>query len=113
MVRRSRLVCSDAAPIVSEPRHHYLLTYDISEPKIWRQAYKLLLAWGHRIQYSVFRVRATNREIEELRCRLVEILESTDRLMIARLCNNCTRKISLDGPPIQPFELDTPSHFLQ
>ena len=98
---------------MAEPKHHYLLTYDITEPKKWRQVYKLLLAWGHRVQYSVFRVRASERAIEELRCKLVKIIDVDDRLMIARLCNSCTQHITLDGPPIQPFELDTPSHFLQ
>jgi CRISPR-associated protein Cas2 len=39
---------------MAEPRHWYLVCYDIRCPKRWRKAYKLIEGYGDRLQYSIF-----------------------------------------------------------
>lgn len=91
-----------------EPRHWHLVMYDVSEPKSLKRVHKLLCAWGQPVQYSVFRVRATDREFERLRFEISRIVDSTDRVLWARLCNGCAGRIQAHGKSLAPFELDTP-----
>lgn len=91
-----------------EPRHWYLFMYDVVEPKRLRAVHKTLTEWGKPVQYSVFRVRCTARELERLRFELSRILESEDRLMVVRLCDNCASRVTVHGEAIASFELDTP-----
>lgn len=91
-----------------EPRHWYLFLYDVTEPKRLRAIHKTLTEWGKPVQFSVFRVRCTKRELERLRFVLSEILNSADRLMVVKLCNNCASRVTVHGQPLAAFELDTP-----
>ena len=75
-----------------EPRHWHLILYDISDDKALRKVHKLMTAWGKPVQYSVFRVRSTQRELERLRFELSKLMEPTDRLLIARLCPSCAAR---------------------
>jgi len=80
-----------------EPRHWHLVVYDVSEPKILRKVHKTLTAWGKPVQYSVFRVRGTARELERLRFELSLLIASTDRLMVIRLCPGCAGRVTVQG----------------
>jgi CRISPR-associated protein Cas2 len=91
-----------------EPRHWYLFLYDVTEPKRLRTVHKTLTSWGKPVQYSVFRVRCTRRELERLRFELAQTLTDEDRLMVARLCDGCASRVTVHGEPLAAFELDTP-----
>lgn len=91
-----------------EPRHWYLFVYDVTDPKRLRDVHKTLTQWGKPVQYSLFRVRCTARELERLRFELAEIITQDDRLMVVRLCENCASRVSVSGEALASFELDTP-----
>ncbi|MCA9694971.1 MAG: CRISPR-associated endonuclease Cas2 [Myxococcales bacterium] len=91
-----------------EPRHWYLILYDVSDRKALRQVHKTLKAWGESVQYSVFRVRCTNRELEQLRFELVQIMGDEDRLMVVRLCPNCASRVTIKGESLIGFEPEPP-----
>jgi CRISPR-associated protein Cas2 len=92
-----------------EPRHLYLLAYDVSDPKRLRKVHKTLTAWGKPVQYSVFRVRSSSRELERLRFELTKLLEPDDRLLVIRLCEGCASRVSVRGKDLAPFETDVPA----
>jgi CRISPR-associated protein Cas2 len=91
-----------------EPRHLYLLAYDVTDPKRLRKAHKTLTAWGAPVQYSVFRVRCTTRELERLRFELVKILDADDRLLVVRLCAGCASRVAVRGKDLAPFDTEVP-----
>ncbi len=91
-----------------EPRHWNLILYDVSDPKTLRRVHKALTAWGKPVQYSVFRVRGTGREIARLRFELTGLLSKDDRLTVVRLCDGCASRVSSSGSPLAPFEMETP-----
>lgn len=92
-----------------EPRHLYLLAYDVMEPKRLRKVHKTMTAWGKPVQYSVFRVRCTGRELARLRFELSKILDADDRLMVIRLCAGCASRVSVRGKDLEPFETEVPA----
>lgn len=55
-------------------RQTYVVTYDISEAKRLRRVHRILLGYGERLQYSVFRCELSDREVVELRGRLSEVI---------------------------------------
>ena len=91
-----------------EAKNWYLLFYDIFDDTRLRQVHKVLSAWGHAVQYSVFRVRGTAREVERLRFELTEVMVSDDRLMVVRLCPHCAKTVSVRGKELSPFCVDQP-----
>ena len=93
-----------------EPRHLHLLAYDVSDPKRLRKVHKTLTAWGKPVQYSVFRVRATGRELERLRFELARLLEPDDRLLVVRLCNGCANRVAVRGKDLEPFETEAAAY---
>ncbi len=44
----------------------YFVTYDISDSKPWRKAFRLLKGFGHQMQLSVFQCRLTARRRSEM-----------------------------------------------
>lgn len=67
-------------------RHHerlYIVTYDIADPKRWRQIFKVMEAYGDWLQLSVFQCRLTARRRAALAMRLDrEIKPSEDHILI-------------------------------
>lgn len=94
---------------MAEPRHWLLVIYDVRDPKRLRRTHKTMKAWGVALQYSVFRVRGTQREIERMRFELAQILEPEDALMIARLCDSCSRRVSIRGRALPGLGEEVPS----
>ncbi len=72
----------------------YIITYDVREPKRLRKVGKHLKGYGERLQYSVFRCRLTERELERLRWELVKIMDDEDNLLIIGLCAKCGTKVA-------------------
>lgn len=92
---------------MAENRHDYLICYDIRDPKRWRQAHKVLKGYGESLQYSIFRVRLTPRDREQLRLHLETILTQEDSLLIVGLCNRCVeRAIACNRPEVWTTQRD-------
>ena len=91
-----------------EPRHWHLVVYDVSEPKALRKVHKVLSAWGKPVQYSVFRVRGTARELARLRFELTGLIAAEDRLMMIRLCSDCATRVTVQGKELAPLDLEPP-----
>lgn len=95
-----------------EPRHWHLILYDMSDDKARSKVHGMLVAWGHAVQYSVFRVRGTLREMERLQAELAKLFEPGDRLLVVRLCDGCAARAHLHGDAIEPWALDVPDAFI-
>ncbi len=70
-----------------------LVCYDVRDPKRYRKLYKVMRGIGRRVQYSVFRSRLDDREVEQLRWKLAKILDPVDRLLIVDLCPTCAARV--------------------
>ena len=84
---------------MAESKNDYLICYDIRDPKRWRKAYKLLKGYGEPLQFSIFRCRLSQRDREQLRWKLEEVLAQEDSLLIAGLCNRCVERIEACNRP--------------
>jgi CRISPR-associated protein Cas2 len=91
-----------------EPRHWHLVVYDVSDPKTLRKVHKTLTAWGKPVQYSVFRVRGTPRELARLRFELAGLIAPDDRLMVIRLCPDCAARVTVQGKDLASLDPDPP-----
>ena len=70
-------------------RHWYLFSYDIRDPKRWRQVYKIVTGYGERLQYSLFRCHLTRAQMEHARHELEKAMEEEDDLLVIRLSSRC------------------------
>jgi CRISPR-associated protein Cas2 len=77
---------------LSAEKRWRLICYDVREPKRYRELYKVMKGVGRRIQYSVFRSRLDDREVEHLRWKLAKILDPADRLLVVDLCPTCASR---------------------
>ncbi len=77
---------------MSAEKRWRLICYDVRDPKRYRSLYKVMRGVGRRIQYSVFRSRLDDREIEQLRWKLAKILDPVDRLLVVDLCPSCASR---------------------
>ena len=77
---------------MSADKRWRLICYDVRDPKRYRELYKVMKGIGRRIQYSVFRSRLDDREIEQLRWKLAKILDPVDRLLVVDLCPTCASR---------------------
>ena len=85
-------------------RHWYLFSYDIRDPKRWRQVYKVVTGYGERLQYSLFRCHLTQAQMEQARHELEKTMEEEDDLLVIRLSPRCqiverTERRSWAEPP--------------
>jgi CRISPR-associated protein Cas2 len=78
---------------MSADKRWRLLCYDIREPKRYRKAFKILRGAGHSVQYSIFRARLDDREMEKLRWQLAEVMAPEDALLVLDLCPRCASKV--------------------
>lgn len=67
----------------------YVVCYDVREPRRLRAVAKHMKGYGERVQYSVFRCRLSEREVERLRWELAQKMKTEDRVLIVRLCPHC------------------------
>jgi CRISPR-associated protein Cas2 len=83
-----------------------LICYDVRDPKRYRKLYKVMRGIGRRVQYSVFRARLDDREVEQVRWELAKILDPVDRLLVVDLCPTCASRVisrnHVDGWTEQP-----------
>jgi CRISPR-associated protein Cas2 len=70
-----------------------LVAYDIREPARWRKVYKIVRGAGEPLQYSLFRCRLDNQDVERLRWELAKVLGPEDSLLIVDLCPTCASNV--------------------
>lgn len=59
----------------------YLVCFDIEDDKIRRKIGDKLLAYGHRVQYSVFEIAITqDSQLKQLKAQLNALLEQADTI---------------------------------
>lgn len=67
-------------------RNRYFVSYDITEDRRRTRVYKLMLAFGDRVQYSVFSCDLNARELVELRAAVEELVQhSEDQVLVVNL----------------------------
>lgn len=70
-----------------------LVCYDIRDDKRYRKVFKLLRGIGRSVQYSIFRCRLDDREIERLRWELAQLMAPEDALLVIDLCPSCASHV--------------------
>jgi len=76
---------------------HWLVLYDICDPKRLRQVEKLVSQYGTRIQKSVFEFAGGDDSIDALQRRLKLIIKEDDFVAIVPLCETDWQKIEKYG----------------
>jgi CRISPR-associated protein Cas2 len=77
---------------MSADKRWRLVCYDIRTPARWRKVYKIIRGRGTRVQYSVFRCRLDQREVEHLRWELSKVMAPEDALLIVDLPDLCSQR---------------------
>ena len=70
-----------------------LICYDIREPARWRRVYRIVRGAGTHVQYSIFRCRLDDRELEKLRWELSKVMAPEDALLVVDLCPRCAGNV--------------------
>ena len=70
-----------------------IVCYDVRDPARWRKVYKTVRGAGTHVQYSVFRCRLDDREVERLRWELAKVMSPQDALLIMDLCPRCAKQV--------------------
>ena len=79
--------------MAADDRRWRLVCYDIRDPERYRKVYKIVTGHGRRLQYSLFRCRLDDAEVEKLRWRLAQVIDPTDSLLIIDLCPSCAARV--------------------
>jgi CRISPR-associated protein Cas2 len=82
---------------MAESKLWYLIAYDIRDAKRLYRVAKHLNGYGNRLQYSVFRCRLSERQLERLQWELAKLLAREDDLLIIGLCGSCARRAQKKG----------------
>jgi len=76
----------------------YIISYDIPNDRRRTKVAKLLLGFGHRVQYSVFECYLDKKHILLLRTRLLNLVkEEEDNVRIYDLCDGCEHRVEAIG----------------
>lgn len=93
---------------MAEPRHWHLFMYDVSDDKRRTKVHKVLSSWGEPLQFSIFSVRCTARELERVRVELTRCMEDEDRLAVVRLCDGCASRVTIQGDALMTLGDELP-----
>lgn len=63
-------------------RHLYIVSYDISDPKRWRQVYRTMRGYGEHLQLSVFQCDLTPIQRVKMEGELNEIIHHEEDQVI-------------------------------
>lgn len=83
----------------------YLVTYDIADPKRWRDVFKTMKGYGRWLQLSVFQCRLTARRRAEMAGDLEDLIKpSEDHVLIVDvgLADRVRPRVESLGRPYQP-----------
>lgn len=76
----------------------YFISYDIANQKRLRKVAKTLENFGIRIQFSFFECEMQKEQLDELKARLLEIIDKKeDSLLIYPICEDCAAKTTAVG----------------
>ena len=79
--------------------HWNLVTYDVRDDARRRRASRILEGHGDRVQFSVFRLHCTPRQLLRVQWELARVLDSQDHLLIIPVPDAVARRIqTLVGP---------------
>lgn len=79
-------------------RRHYLVTYDICDPKRLRRVFKTMKGFGAHLQLSVFQCDLPDIDLVRMKAALMEIIDNgEDQVLIIDLG-------STDNNPIKRIE---------
>ena len=78
---------------MGENKNWHLVCYDVREDGRWRKLYKMLHGYGQRIQFSIFRCKLTERQVQKLYWEAMKILEKEDDFLVIPVCNRCASRI--------------------
>lgn len=92
---------------MGEPKRWYVVAYDVRDPARWRKVYKVLRGFGVRVQYSVFRCKLSERQLEHLRWELEKRLEREDSLLVIGLCEGCAARVAVRNG-VEAWESEDP-----
>jgi CRISPR-associated protein Cas2 len=76
---------------------HWLILYDICDPKRLQSVGKIVSRYGDRIQKSIFEANANDSVINALQQRLEEIADKNDFIAIIPLCESDWQKAEKYG----------------
>ena len=79
----------------SPDRKFYVISYDVPEDRRRSKIHKLLTGYGTWVQYSVFECFLTDKELVQLKGKLVNAAE--DKVRIYSLCQPCLTKVEAIG----------------
>lgn len=79
-----------------------LVSYDISSDKRRRHVDRTLLAYGTRVQKSVFEALLSRTEYEKMSTQLDELIDhKVDSIRVYVLCESCRTKLKILGQGIE------------
>lgn len=90
---------------------HWLVIYDIRDPKRLQRVAKTMTDYGIRVQKSVFEMECGRKKIDELRRRVRRIIEEEDYVVYFNLCEPDWQKREKYGKgryeeePDEPFKI--------
>lgn len=67
-------------------RQHYLISYDIANPKRLRYVARIMEGYGYRVQFSVFQCPLDDLRLEQLKADIIPVINSDeDQVLIVCL----------------------------
>lgn len=97
---------------MAETRYLYLFMYDIQDDTTRSRVHGVLRRWGEPLQYSIFQVHCTTRELARIQFELSRHLQDGYRLTTIRLCRSCAARVSHQGDLVLPPTASTPTHHI-
>jgi CRISPR-associated protein Cas2 len=87
-------------------RKHYLVSYDIADPKRLRQVARIMEGYGYRVQFSVFQCPLDDLRLEQLKADVGPVVHSDeDQVLIVCLgpdTEQAFRRFDSLGKPYRP-----------
>ena len=77
----------------------YFVSYDITSDKVRGKLFKFLKNYGIPVQKSVFELRKSSKEIEEIKKEINKKfkLSETDSIRFYKVCRECMKKVIVQG----------------
>jgi CRISPR-associated protein Cas2 len=82
-------------------KFHWLISYDVRDAKRLRKVAKFLEGYGERLQYSLFTVYVTDRDLQKMKWEITKILDKEDSILYFKFCKNCEVKIKALNPEVK------------
>lgn len=77
---------------------YLLISYDIQDDRTRTKVAKILTDYGTRIQFSVFECDISNKQFEELKAKINELIDQeNDRVRFYQICKSCQKTAIISG----------------